>query len=171
MFGYVKPLKCELKMREWEDYQAAYCGLCHTLKRRCGFFARFVVNYDFTFLALLLSGISGNVYSAERRRCVASPIRRKPVCTCDPAFDFAADASVILAWWKICDAVEDAAGVERLKARIGRRFLRGAYRRAAQRRPAFSSQVRACLDELRQLEKQRVPSLDRADFAELGRRH
>ena len=34
MFGYVRPRKDELKVRDWEAYQAVYCGLCHTLGRR-----------------------------------------------------------------------------------------------------------------------------------------
>ena len=54
MFGYVRPNRDELKVRELRDYEALYCGLCHALGRRHGFFARFFLNYDFTFLAMLL---------------------------------------------------------------------------------------------------------------------
>jgi hypothetical protein len=28
MFGYIEPLKCELKVHEFETYKAYYCGLC-----------------------------------------------------------------------------------------------------------------------------------------------
>ncbi|MDR2606325.1 MAG: DUF5685 family protein, partial [Oscillospiraceae bacterium] len=51
----MKPYKPELKMREWETYHAVYCGLCASLKKRYGFAARFAVNYDFTFLIMLLA--------------------------------------------------------------------------------------------------------------------
>lgn len=54
MFGYVLPVRSRLTEQEWADYRAAYCGLCHTMKRRYGFLAQFLLNYDFTFLALLL---------------------------------------------------------------------------------------------------------------------
>ncbi|WP_369015126.1 DUF5685 family protein, partial [Klebsiella pneumoniae] len=40
---------------EKDRFRAAYCGLCHTLGREYGFAARFLLNYDFTFLAVLLS--------------------------------------------------------------------------------------------------------------------
>ena len=50
MYGYVRPVKGELKIREYEYFRAAYCGLCEALKRRCGLLARFVVNYDLTFM-------------------------------------------------------------------------------------------------------------------------
>lgn len=49
MFGYVRPNRDELKVRELRDYEALYCGLCRALGRRHGFFARFFLNYDFTF--------------------------------------------------------------------------------------------------------------------------
>ena len=47
MFGYIKPAKAELKVKEWEAYQGIYCGLCKQLARRYGWFARMTLNYDF----------------------------------------------------------------------------------------------------------------------------
>ena len=55
MFGYIKPLKCELKIREYDYYRSSYCGLCNSLRIRYCVIARFIVNYDFVFFALLLS--------------------------------------------------------------------------------------------------------------------
>ena len=46
MYGYVRPDKGELKVSEYELYRAAYCGLCHALKKRCGFGARMALSYD-----------------------------------------------------------------------------------------------------------------------------
>ena len=31
MFGYVRPNRDELKVRELRDYEALYCGLCRAL--------------------------------------------------------------------------------------------------------------------------------------------
>ena len=47
MFGYVVPLRGELKVWELDAYQAAYCGLCHTLGRRYGFLPRLLLSDDF----------------------------------------------------------------------------------------------------------------------------
>ena len=55
MFGYILPLREELKVREFEQFRSAYCGLCHTMGPRYGPAARFLLNYDFTFLAMLLA--------------------------------------------------------------------------------------------------------------------
>jgi hypothetical protein len=32
MFGYVRPYRDELKVKDYELYRAVYCGLCHSLK-------------------------------------------------------------------------------------------------------------------------------------------
>jgi hypothetical protein len=77
MYGYIRPLKGELKVREFELFRSVYCGLCHTLKKRYGFPARFALNYDFTFLTMLLTG-EDFFYRCEYRRCSASPFKKKP---------------------------------------------------------------------------------------------
>ena len=55
MFGYVRPSVRDLPEEELDRFRAMYCGLCHTLSRRYGQAARFILNYDFTYLAILLS--------------------------------------------------------------------------------------------------------------------
>ena len=57
MFGYVLINKPELKIREFEVYQSYYCGLCHCLQKRSGVFGRMTLNYDITFLTMLLSDL------------------------------------------------------------------------------------------------------------------
>ena len=104
MFGYLRPNRDGLKVRELRDYEALYCGLCHALGRRHGFFARFFLNYDFTFLAMLLDGSKP---TAERKRCPARLWCRKKGCICAGSVDAAADAGTILSYWKLRDTVAD----------------------------------------------------------------
>ena len=54
MFGYVRPSAARLTEEDMDRFGAAYCGLCKTMGKRHGQAARFVLNYDFAFLALLL---------------------------------------------------------------------------------------------------------------------
>lgn len=168
MFGYVRPLRRELRVREWEDYQAAYCGLCHSLKATCGWRARYVLNYDFTFLALLLD--DGGQLCREKRRCGAHPFKKRSCVRCG-AMEPAAEKSVILACYKLRDAVADETFWKRQGARLALWLLRGPYRRAARRQPEFDRHVAQCLGALGELEEARCPSLDRpADtFARLLR--
>ena len=54
MFGYVLVNKPELKIKEFDLYRSYYCGICHSLKKGYGFTGRMTLNYDMTFLAMLL---------------------------------------------------------------------------------------------------------------------
>ncbi len=161
MFGYVRPLKGELRVRELEEYKAVYCGLCRTLGKRCGLAARFTLNYDFVFLAMLLA------YEPEpcvlsRCRCPVHPFRKGCVCTAMPALDVAADESLILSWHKLQDDVADHGFWRGLPARLASVLLRPACKKAAAARPDFDRQVTQCLKELHDLETRRCPSMDAA---------
>lgn len=81
MFGFVRPLRGELKVREWERFQSVYCGLCHTIRRRYGFMQTMMLSYDCTYLALVLDALEpggGNNANggASCTRFAAEPVRR-----------------------------------------------------------------------------------------------
>lgn len=161
MFGYVRPVKDELKVRELEYYRAAYCGLCHAMGRRHGFLARLTLNYDFTLLAMLFSPGEDRP-TLCKRRCPVHPFRKKGNCVCTPGLDIAADESVILSWQKLRDDRLDKGFWQGLPARLACFFLRGAYRKAATAQPEFDRQVTQYLTQLHTLEKAGSTSIDRA---------
>ncbi len=161
MFGYVQPLKCELKMREYDYYRAAYCGLCNALRARCGIKARFIVNYDFVFLALVISAVteSDDDISFKKRRCMVCPQGRQ--CAESNAYSTAADASVILTYLKLEDDIRDSKSIiDSAVSQIARFFLSSAYRKAVKNFPNYASRAHELLDELSRLERIRVPSID-----------
>ncbi|MDR1271545.1 MAG: DUF5685 family protein, partial [Clostridiales Family XIII bacterium] len=53
MFGYILPLKSELKIREFEVYHAYYCAVCRAIKWKYGELPRLLLSYDSAFMALL----------------------------------------------------------------------------------------------------------------------
>ena len=73
MFGYLAAQPGALTQEELARYKSAYCGLCRSLKLRHGELSRLTLNYDLTFLTLLL----GSLYEPEERtgeqRCIAHP--------------------------------------------------------------------------------------------------
>lgn len=158
MFGYVRPLRTELKVGQWEDYQAAYCGLCHTLARRCGWRTRFLLNYDFTFLALLLDERGEKTVCAKR--CVSHPLRPRPCLTGTDPMDLAADESVILTYYQLLDGRKDEGFGKSAGYGLAAWMLKRAYREAAQRQPAFDRHVAQCLERLADLEGVNSPELD-----------
>lgn len=156
-----------LPREEQDRFRRLYCGLCHTLGERCGPAARFILNYDFTYLAMLLT--LPEEAAPQLRRCAVSPIRKQPSLPTDRAMELAADESVILAYWQLRDGVEDHDWFHGLKYRGLSEILEPAYRKAAGRCPAFDGIVRRQLALLSELERGNCASLDRpADaFAEL----
>ena len=159
MFGYVLPRRTSLDEEETARFRAAYCGMCHVLARRYGWLCRFLLNYDFTFLSLLLTEEDAPL-CMQSRRCVASPCRGRCVCFCGGGQEEAADESVILAWWKLRDQAEDSGWLRGLPARVLSMVYRPAYRKASSLRPEFDRTVRSCLTQLRELERAGCPSLD-----------
>lgn len=168
MFGYVRPVREELKCKDFDLYRATYCGLCRTMGKRCGIFAPLVLNFDFTFLALLLAPEEGERLKSNCR-CPVLPLRRRCMCQISPGLELAADESVILAYWRLRDKVRDDGFWRGLPAGAASLLLYSAYRRAAGHRADFDRVVRQQLEQLHRLEEEKCSSIDRpADtFAKL----
>ena len=169
MFGYVLPRRDRLSEEAQVRYHAAYCGLCRALKLEYGFAARFLVNYDMTFLYFLLR--EGVPACPGRCFCPARPWCRKACLPEDGAMRYAADLSVLLSWWKLLDARRDSRGPRRLAAKAALLLYRRSYRRASARHPALDAAFGTELARLQALEDEKSPSIDRtADaFASLLR--
>ena len=160
MFGYVRPPLQDLPQEDADRFRRMYCGLCHTLGKRYGTAARMILNYDFTYLAILLSEkTEGEVHG---KRCMVHPVQPREFLEENAAMELAADESVILAYWQLRDGVEDHDWFHGLKYRSLSAMLEPAYRKAAKLRPAFDETVRTQLSRLRELEQENCSSIDRA---------
>lgn len=160
MFGYVLPRRDKLSETENARYRAAYCGLCRNLKKRYGFRARFLVNYDMTFLYFLLQ--EGEAKAPERCFCPARPFCRKDCMPPDGAMDYAADLSVLLSCWKLRDAKRDDGFFRRAAAGFCLWLYQKPFARASAVREKENRVFAEQLAALSALEDQRCPSLDRA---------
>lgn len=160
MFGYVRPLVTELEERDRDGYRAAYCALCHALKEQCGTAARFVLNYDFVFLALLLDGETAPA-ALCKRRCAAHPFQPRDTVPAMESAQLCAGESVILTHYKLLDDAGDEGLGSRMRSRLAGLCLTRSYHKARRALPRFDEQVRACLGELNALEQARSPQLDR----------
>ena len=101
----MRPSLSRLSEEDKRRFHAVYCGLCRALEARCGTAARFILNYDFAFLAVLLS--PPQAPEPLHRACMAHPVAGRDYFPLSDALALAADCSVILAWWQIQDAIRD----------------------------------------------------------------
>lgn len=160
MFGYIRPAKERLNAHDEELFQAVYCGLCHELDRKYGFSARFVLNFDFTFLAILLS--EAGAPACTSCRCIAHPCKARCVMAHTASLEVAADHSIVLAWWQLRDHIKDHGLLKSLPYRLAALFLRSAYRKASRYVPEFDASVQRHLSDLAAREREHCASLDQA---------
>lgn len=158
MFGYVLPSGDSMSEAAKAQFQGAYCGLCHTLGRHYGWAGRMILNYDMTFLAMLLAEGEGTLCT---HRCAMHPIKGR-TCACGDtaAFDKAAHCSVVLTWWQVQDGIADHGFFGGLKYRLAALVLRRAYKKAKQQVPQFDEHTRRQLEKLARLEQEKCPLLD-----------
>ena len=157
MFGYVQVNQKELKVKEFDLYRSYYCGICHILKKRYGRTGQLLLNYDMTFLALLLSGLYEPPEQYGRGRCVVHPLRRHESRVTD-ASAYAADMTVLLAYEKAGDDVRDEKSAKGL---VLGKLLKRHYRRVSAAYPRQAAQLRSCMKELAQAEKDHVTDPDK----------
>ena len=151
----------ELKVRELERFKACYCGLCHALGKRYGLTSRFILNYEFVFLSMLLWDDTEQPI-IKQSRCPASPLRKKRFCAPNAALETCAGYSIILTWWKLKDTITDEPLLKALPHRILSLVLLGAYRKAAREYPEFDKSVRDEVASLSEYESRAARSLDGA---------
>ena len=151
MFGYVRPYKPELLVREYDQYKAVYCELCRVLGKEYGVMARFALSYDCAFYAML--ALSGEQVEERRGRCVCNPL--KP-CTYlqspGEAYKKAAALCVLLTYHKLRDDCMDEGFFSSLGSRLLLPIASPKAKKAAQRYPSMARAVERAMEEQRKAE-------------------
>lgn len=160
VFGYIRPARGELRVREYEAYRGVYCGLCRELGRSYGLRARLTLTYDSTFYAMLLLALRPGCYGMERKRCTTNPLKKCVYCTGGEApLRQAAALCVLLALHKLRDERRDHGKGRWLAAPLGW-LLKGPYRRAAADFPWMEAAVRHGMERQVQAESAPDATLD-----------
>ena len=161
MFGYVKACPPQLRLCEWEAYRGVYCGLCRTLGRRFGPFARLTLSYEFTFLAMLSMALGEETPAFRRRRCGVNPLHRCQHCEENASLQMSCDIAVLTLWYKVEDNIADSGFWARCGWRLLRGLMRRQYRRTAAAYPALDAVFADQMQRQRRLEQQETaPPLD-----------
>lgn len=162
MFGYVRLLKPEIKMGEYEQYKGIYCTLCKRLGKRYGLLSRFTLSYDMTFLALLEMALADEGADFCPSRCSFNPAKRCLKAQNTAAIDRAADVGTLLAYYKLKDTIADEGFGKRLGALCALLFAAAARKKAAKRRPDTDRAVAEMMARQAALEAEQTDSIDRA---------
>jgi hypothetical protein len=165
MFGYVIARKETLSEEQLARYRGCYCGLCHGLKEHYGSLHRLALNYDMTFLILVLSALYEPEERQDSKRCAVHPA--KPQAFWQNDFTaYGADLTVALTYHKLRDDWLDEG--DRLKKGLMDQ-LQGAYDKVKARLPRQCALIEEELATLLALEKagETVPDKCAAAFGRL----
>ena len=110
LFGYVRIYKPQLKFCEYEAYKAIYCTLCKHLGRQYGLHARLLLNYDYTFVAMLYMALHKQPVDPQKKACCCNPLKKCLYCTCaDTAgFELTCAMTAEMFYYKTVDNIRDS---------------------------------------------------------------
>lgn len=156
MFGYVTVDKPELKVKEFYQYKAYYCGLCRTLNEEYGFRGRMTLTYDMTFLVVLLTSL----YESETReissRCPVHPVKKIPMLQ-NEITQYGAGMNILLSFYHFADDWQDD---KSMKGLTGIHLFKKQARKISQEYPRQSRAIRTKLRKLSEYEKKQETDLD-----------
>lgn len=154
MFGYVRPYKPELLVKEYSQYKAVYCQLCRVLGEEYGPMARFALSYDCAFYAMLALSVDGEQVEERKGRCVCNPMK---MCAYLPSpgdgYKKAAALCVLLTYHKLRDDCEDEGFFRSLGSRLLLPLASHKAKKAAGMYPAMARTVEETMESQRRAER------------------
>lgn len=148
MFGYIRICKPQMKICEYEVYQSVYCTLCRRMGKKLGPFSRFLLNYDYTFLTMIMIALSGQKSAFEQGRCVFNPTKKCGKCTThDDAFEYTAALTAIMFYHKLRDNIRDSSGGRKVLWRMLMPYAGHVRKKAARLYPDEDALVDAYINK------------------------
>ncbi|MCT4597538.1 MAG: DUF5685 family protein [Vallitalea sp.] len=157
MFGYVQIDKLELKVKDYMTYKGYYCGLCMALKKNYGNISRFTLNYDMTFLIIILTSLYEPTNTCVNKRCIAHP-QNKQLMINNQVSEYCAALNVMLAYNNLKDDWKDDRSIKSVFAMLS--FHR-AYRKAVKKYPEKNQAIIKSIEELEQLESSKCNDIEK----------
>ncbi len=156
MFGYIVTDREQLSQDDQKKYRAYYCGLCQALGKAHGKWGQAALNFDMTFLYILLSSLSDDDESVLQKRCLLHPLKKREMRHSDAA-DYCADMTVLLAYYNALDDWND--DHKRSRLFFARRLEESALA-AAERYPRQAKAITENIDNINTLEREKEIHLD-----------
>lgn len=156
MFGYIYVNQKDLSEESKKQYQAYYCGLCQVLKKSSGVKGQILLNYDMTFLIILLTGL----YELQNREkmfvCPLHPGKKK-LAYINEASVYASDMNVLLSYYNLVDDWEDDHSLPKYMIS---QMLKKDYRRIVRKYPRQAQAVETYVRHLDMLERKKEDNID-----------
>jgi len=157
MFGYVAANREKLNKEQEMYYKACYCGLCRTLGKEHGAKSRITLNYDMTFLVLVLSSVYNiKVVEKGEERCIAHPLKKHDYWY-NYITKYAGDMNILLTYFNFLDDWEDD---KSLLSLAEAKLYRKEFQKVSKKYPHKVDYIREKIKELSNIEKKGIMNPD-----------
>lgn len=156
MFGYININRGELSPENLAIYQSYYCGLCHSLKKNSGIKGQMFLNYDMTFLIILLTGLYELEDASKEFVCPLHPGKKRRD-RINAATEYAAEMNVMLAYHNLEDDWrDDKAYVKHTISQV----IKKDYKRIVEKYPRQAEALERYMERLQACEQNKEYNLD-----------
>lgn len=158
MLGYLRPKLKNSDSRVKEQYRALYCGLCHSLKKNYGYRGVACLNYEVTFLLLLIISASEVEREIFHGSCCLTPFVRVPfIDYLNSEVRTAANISIVVSSFEVKDNVNDGGS---FIWKVFDRLLNKLNEKAVNEISEFEKLIKTKLNSFYYLEKSETTNLD-----------
>ena len=160
MFGYIRILQPELKIKEYGYYRGIYCGLCRHMGKCTGQCSRMTLRYDAAAMVCLRMAARGTHPTFTEKRCFLHPLTKAPVLSPCEETETIACIMAALAYHKCRDDIADERGFKRLGACLALPYFAYLCHRAKKRKPAIDAIAARGMQAFAKAEKEANGSAD-----------
>ena len=160
MFGYIRILQPELKIREYECYRGIYCGLCRRMGKCTGQCSRLTLRYDAAAMVCLRMAARDTQPTFTEKRCLVHPLTKAPVLDSCEETETVSCIMAALAYHKCKDDIADERGFKRLGACVSLPYFAYLRCRAKKRLPEIDTIAARGMQAFAKAEKKAGGSAD-----------
>lgn len=161
MFGYLKPCKPYMLVKDYELYKSVYCGLCKKLSEEYGVLAKMVLSYDCTCYALLAMGLNGRCEGVKKKKCTSNPLKKCLYCVGgNDELSLAAAITVVTVYYKLEDDIKDSSFIKSLPSRFLKIFASSWRKKSLKKYPEVDKIVSELNDNQYKAEQIENPNID-----------
>lgn len=158
MFGYITTNSKLLDEEDKKKYSATYCGLCSALGKKHKLRSKITLNYDMTFLAILLNEVYKGKYETIELegKCLLHPVKKHKYLK-NEMIDYVADMNVLLSYYNLIDDWNDD---KNIIAGSYAKVLENEVKKIAKKYPQKEEIVKQKIQELSEIENKNILNAD-----------
>lgn len=158
MFGYIIANSKLLEEEDKKKYSVSYCSLCHALAKEHKFRSKITLNYDMTFLLIILNEVYKDKFEIKEleAKCLLHPIKKHNYLQ-NELIDYVADMNIILSYYNLMDDWKDD---KNIFAYSYSKIIENEVNTIAKKHPQKVAIIKQKIQDLNEIEKKNILNPD-----------